>query len=178
MYNDVLNFWFAELKPKMWWKTSDDLDRTIKERFGALHQQAIKGELFAWRENAKGSLAEIILLDQFSRNIFRNTPQAFANDTMALVLAQVAIEKKYHKQLPPAEKGFLFMPFMHSESRVVHELALQLYSEFSDAKDRGFELRHKAIIDRFGRYPHRNKILGRQSTEEEIEFLKQPNSKF
>lgn len=122
--------------------------------------------------------AEIIVLDQFSRNIFRHTPQAFAYDSMALVLAQEAIDHGASQSLNAIERSFLYLPFMHSESQRIHQIAEQLFRSNGIDQNYEFELKHKAIIDRFGRYPHRNEILGRTSTAEEIEFLKQPNSSF
>lgn len=178
MYTDVLTFWFQELTPEMWWTKDDALDQTIKERFEGLLEQARKGELFPWRESPRGSLAEVIVLDQFSRNIYRDTPQSFENDGLALALAQFAIEKGFHHQLSEDERSFLYLPFMHSESRAIHEVALALYTELGVANNLEFELKHKEIIDRFGRYPHRNKILGRTSTAEELAFLKLPGSGF
>ena len=123
-------------------------------------------------------MAEIIVLDQFSRNIFRDTPHAFASDALALVLAQEAVGQNLHMQLSERMRGFMFLPFMHSESVAMHDVAVRLYTELGDAYQVDFEFKHKAIIDRFGRYPHRNAILGRQSTVEEVECLQQPNSAF
>ncbi|MET4163676.1 uncharacterized protein (DUF924 family) [Marinobacterium sp. MBR-111] len=178
MFKDVIDFWFNELEPKQWWQKDGDLDSMIQRRFGAFHEQARVGELFAWRETALGSLAEVIVLDQFSRNIYRDTPDAFACDPMALVLAQCAISKNLDRQLSAIQCSFLYMPFMHSESKLIHAEAVKLYEALGIQNSLDFEYRHKAIIDRFGRYPHRNKILGRTSTEDEKEFLEQPNSGF
>lgn len=178
MYQEVLNFWFHELEPKMWFEKSDALDKTIRERFGELHEQAKNAELYAWRNTAKGALAEIIVLDQFSRNIYRDTPEAFASDPLALALAQVAIDKGVDGELTNAERIFLYLPYMHSESALIHEVALKLYTALGEQTNLDFERKHKAIIDRFGRYPHRNTILGRESTDEEVEFLQQPGSSF
>lgn len=176
--NDVLNFWFNELQAADWWKKSAELDATIQKRFGELHQQAYQGELLTWRDEPKSSLAEIIVLDQFSRNIFRDSTKAFAQDPQALTLSQLAIAKGFDQKLEQAERQFLYMPFMHSEAAVIHEEAVKLYSALEDGYGHEFELKHKVIIDRFGRYPHRNKVLGRDSTQEEQEFLKQPGSSF
>lgn len=118
------------------------------------------------------------MLDQFSRNIFRNQKQAFAQDGMALVLAQTAIEQAEFEQLNEWERQFTLLPFMHSESRVIHEQAANLFLKFTPKMVYKFELKHKNIIDKFGRYPHRNEILGRESTDEEREFLTQPDSSF
>lgn len=118
------------------------------------------------------------MLDQFSRNIYRDTPQAFENDAVALVLAQEAVAKGVDRQLAKVERSFLYMPYMHSESALIHEEALKLFTELGEPGNLDFERKHKAIIDRFGRYPHRNRILGRPSTPEELAFLRQPNSGF
>lgn len=178
MYQQVLKFWFTETAPKMWWETDPAFDELLGLRFGDLLVQAMCCELYEWRDTPQGRLAEIIVLDQFSRNVYRNTPLSFAQDTMALVLAQEAVRLQVHTLLPPTERGFLLLPYMHSESRQIHVLAEQLYREFALPVNYEFELKHKTIIDRFGRYPHRNSILGRISTEEELEFLKQPGSRF
>jgi uncharacterized protein (DUF924 family) len=175
---DVLRFWFEETPPKSWWTVDAAFDRALEARFGGLLRQAAAGELYAWRAEARGRLAEIVVLDQFSRNIHRNTPLAFAQDAMALVLAQEAVAAGALAQLPPIERAFLLLPYMHSESRLIHAQAETLYREHAPPENRDFELRHKAIIDRFGRYPHRNAILGRVSTPEEVEFLKSPDSGF
>lgn len=178
MYNTVLSFWFEEIEPKRWWIADADFDKQIRSRFFDLFNQAAQGELFPWRKKPKGRLAEIIVLDQFSRNMFRNTPEAFAYDAMALVLAQEAVAAGAPAQLSKTECGFLLMPYMHSESRQIHLEAEKLFLELAQPNSYQFELKHKAIVDRFGRYPHRNKILGRDSSVEEIEFLQQPGSSF
>ena len=178
MYVDILNFWFNELSPAQWWAKDENLDEEIKHRFSAIHAQAARCELFDWRMAAKGRLAEIIILDQFSRNIFRDTPQAFANDPLALALAQEALAVDADKALSPTERSFLYLPFMHSESAEIHKVAVILYGLPGLEDNLDFELQHQSIITRFGRYPHRNKILGRESTPEEIEFLKEPGSGF
>jgi uncharacterized protein (DUF924 family) len=177
MHSEVLEFWFKEIEPKKWWVADPDFDNQIRNRFLRLLERAAQGELFSWRREPRGRLAEIIVLDQFSRNIYRNTPAAFAQDSMALVLAQEAVDAGVQNVLSPAERGFLLLPYMHSESKTIHALAERLYREHAP-DNHGFELRHKAIIDRFGRYPHRNRVLGRVSSAEEIEFLAQPGSSF
>lgn len=177
MSDSVLKFWFDELSPKQWWAVDVELDTAITERFSPLLQQAIAGELFDWRKTALGRLAEIIVLDQFSRNIHRNTPGAFAQDPLALALSQEAVSQGCLAELHKTERAFMLMPYMHSESALIHQQAEPLFAEHAPA-NLDFEIRHKAIIDRFGRYPHRNTILGRESTPEEVEFLKQPGSSF
>lgn len=178
MHQEVLKFWFEEIEPKMWWSAAPEFDKLVKDRFLPHLEQAARGELFTWRKAPKGRLAEVIVLDQFSRNIFRNTPAAFAQDTAALVLSQEAVAAGVLDELSPIERAFLLMPWMHSESRIIHVETERLFREFTPEDNFKFELRHKAIIDRFGRYPHRNGILGRISTDEEIAFLKQPGSSF
>lgn len=176
--NEVIEFWFKELSPEDWWKKSDELDQTITTRFLKLHAKAVQGELFSWRNSPEGRLAEVILLDQFSRNMFRGKKESFVYDSLALILAQEAVRCKADQELDDSQKAFLYMPYMHSESKVVHEEAVKLFSQKGLEYNLDFEYKHKVIIDRFGRYPHRNQILGRTSTKEEIEFLKEPNSSF
>lgn len=172
----VLRFWFEEIDPAQHWRVDPAFDGLIRSRFGALHQAAVQAELSAWRAQPAGRLAEVIVLDQFSRNIHRGTAAAFAADPMALALAQEAVAGGHDQAVPPVRRAFFCMPFMHSESRLVHEEAVRLFQGLDSNLD--FEVRHKAIIDRFGRYPHRNALLGRTSTEEETLFLQQPGSSF
>jgi len=169
----VLGFWFEELRPPQWWRQDPALDRTVAQRFGKLHGRAVQGELFDWRKQARGRLAEILVLDQFSRHIHRDTALAFAADPMALALAQEALPAGAAAQLVPAQRAFLYMPFMHSESARIHDIAMALFSEPGLEANLESEREHKAIIDRFGRYPHRNRALGRTSTAEEREFLRE-----
>jgi uncharacterized protein (DUF924 family) len=178
MFQDVLSFWFEELQPAQWWRVDPALDSHIRERFGHTLTAAKACELFGWRSVPEGRLAEIIVLDQFSRNMHRGHAAAFAHDMMAVVLAQEAVAAGADLALPVERRAFLYMPFMHSESRVIHEVAARLFGERSTQDSYAFELRHKAIIDRFGRYPHRNATLGRVSTPEEHAFLAQPGSRF
>ncbi|CAM3152902.1 DUF924 family protein [Vibrio mytili] len=178
MYQSIIHFWFEELTPENWFENNPDLDAEIQSRFATLLEQAACCELFHWRDNAQGRLAEIIVLDQFSRNIYRNSPKAFAQDPLALALAQEAIRLGLDKKLAPEKQSFLYMPFMHSESHLIHVQAEQLFRAPGLENNYNFELKHKAIIDQFGRYPHRNAVLGRESTPEEIEFLKTPHSSF
>lgn len=178
MYQDILRFWFEEINPSQWWSKDDEFDQLIRDRFSDVHSRAVRCELFEWRENARGRLAEIIILDQFSRNMFRGAPLAFASDSMALVLSQEVISLGLDKLLDSKEKGFIYLPFMHSESIAIHEVAEKLYHQHGVQSSLEWEIKHKKIIERFGRYPHRNESLGRKSTDEELDFLKQPNSRF
>lgn len=175
---EVLTFWFDELTPSQWFHKSAQIDDTISSRFTTLHTAASSGELAPWRSTAQGTLAEIIVLDQFSRNIYRDTPKAFAQDPLAVRLTEEAISKGLDAELTPSQKLFLYMPLMHSENVAHHELATELFSQDGLENGSQFEKKHKVIIDRFGRYPHRNKILGRESTAEEIAFLEEPDSSF
>ena len=174
----VLQFWFEEIESKKWWVKDTDFDLMVRSRFENLHMAANRCELFSWRKTAWGRVAEIIVLDQFSRNMFRENPKSFLSDPMALCLAQEAVALGVHEQLEPQAGQFLLMPFMHSESGLIHEEAVKLFDRPDMESNYKFELKHKAIINRFGRYPHRNTILGRQSSPEELEFLKEPGSRF
>lgn len=175
---DVLRFWFDEATPEQYFKNDAAFDAGIRARFGETHQAAARGELAAWRDTPEGRLAEIVVLDQFSRNLFRDDARAFATDGMALVLAQEAIRAGAGRDVPPVRLAFLYMPFMHSESRAIHAEAERLFRHPGLENNYKFELKHKAIIDRFGRYPHRNRVLGRVSTPEELAFLEQSGSSF
>ena len=176
--NDVLKFWFEELSPDDHFKKSDELDRKIEIRFRPVLERAARAELWDWRNTADGRLSEIIVRDQFSRNIFRDDARAFAQDPTALVLAQEMIRLGLDHEVAPERRSFIYMPFMHSESKYIHEEAVRHFSQPGLENNLKFELLHKEIIDRFGRFPHRNKTLGRTSTHEEIEFLKTKNSSF
>jgi len=178
MYREILDFWFDELQPQQWWVKDEKLDLLIRERFLNIYEQAKKCELFAWREESVGRLAEIIILDQFPRNMFRDTARAFATDPLALGLAQEAVSTGADQELDQQQRSFLYMPFMHSESLVIHEVAVELFEKNGNESSYDYELKHKRIIEKFGRYPHRNAILGRKSSAEETEFLKQPGSGF
>ncbi len=178
MYQQVLTFWFEEIKPEQWWSKNDQFDQLITDRFSQLHQQATQCELFHWRSHAQGRLAEIIVLDQFSRNIYRDDHRAFSSDPLALALAQEAVCCGSDKALSVQESSFLYLPYMHSESAHIHQTAVTLYQREGLENNLAFELQHKKIIDQFGRYPHRNEILGRISTPDELAFLQQPGSSF
>lgn len=178
MHQQIIDFWFKEIDKSLWFKKDDGFDQELIKRFSKIHNQASQCELWDWRETAEGSLAEIIVLDQFSRNMFRNDARSFSYDSLALALAQRAIAKGLDKELTQTRRSFLYMPFMHSESKIIHEQAVELFTDLGSEQNLKFELKHKTIIDRFGRYPHRNKILGRESTAEEVEFLSKPGSSF
>lgn len=175
---DILRFWFEALEPKQWWSKDAALDALIAECYAPLLASAARCELHAWRATPRGRLAEVIVLDQFPRQIHRDTPQAFACDPLALALAQEAVARGDDAALTPIERVFLYLPYMHSESAAIQQVSVALYERNGLPDNLDFARRHKAIVDRFGRYPHRNAILGRASTPEEIAFLAEPGSRF
>ena len=177
-HQNVLFFWFTELTPQQHFAKDAALDEGIRTRFGQTLEAAARCELFPWRATPEGRLAEILVLDQFSRNVYRDTARAFAQDALALALAQELVASGQDRSLPTAQRVFAYMPYMHSESALIHEQALALFAQPGMENNLDFERRHKAIIDRFGRYPHRNAILGRTSTPEELAFLSEPGSSF
>ena len=178
-YQDVIDFWFVEKGEAAWWQKSASFDAEVRTRFGGVHASVVAGEMAHWRVLPEGRLAEIIVLDQFSRNMYRGGARAFACDPLALTLAEKAVEAGALEALEVVKKPFLIMPYMHSESRAVHREAVTLFASDPDmAHSLDFEHRHKAIIDRFGRYPHRNVLLGRESSAEELAFLREPGSSF
>jgi uncharacterized protein (DUF924 family) len=178
MHEEIIKFWFEEIETSQWWKKDAEFDQLISDRFSAIHKRASRCELYDWRETAEGRLAEIIVLDQISRNMYRDSPRSFSNDALALALSQEAIRLGADKEVSTRKRSFIYLPFMHSESAIIHEVAVDLYTALGREENLKFELKHKAIIDRFGRYPHRNEVLGRISTEEEIAFLSKPGSSF
>lgn len=177
-YQEIIQFWFEEIDSKFWFKKDADFDQILKQRFYDTYLSATRSELNQWRQNPEGSLAEVIVLDQFSRNFYRESAKAFEFDSLALALSQNAIDKGFDQEIPINKRSFLYMPFMHSESLVIHDQALKLFAIDGLENNLEYEVRHRNIIERFSRYPHRNKVLGRESTEEELEFLAQPGSSF
>ena len=175
---EILNFWFKECKPEQWFKRNKDFDQMIENRFSFVIENAIAGNLGNWEESETGCLALIILLDQFTRNIFRDTPRAFSGDKRALALSQLCCDKNYLTNPDVQRRQFMLMPMMHSENLAVQNAALPLFKKYASKKDYEYAEKHREIIARFGRFPHRNAILGRKSTNEELEFLKQPGSSF
>lgn len=175
-FHEVLDFWFGELSDSDRWSQGKLLDPIVKTRFGAFHAAGAIGELWEWRASPEGRLAEIIVLDQFSRHRCRNTPEAFASDPMALVLAQESVRIGADKTVDEEKRQYFYMPFMHSESLRIHDSASGLFAQLP--RNLKYAVKHREIIERFGRYPHRNAVLGRNSTPQEIEFLKTPGSSF
>ena len=184
---DVLDFWFGPkgsrgaARPE-WFRKDEKFDERIRDRFGELHARASRRELDAWREDAASMLALVVVLDQFSRNLFRDDPGAFAQDAYARECCRQAIARGDESKLVPAERMFLYMPFEHSEDLADQRYAIdrmRSLEAFPETKGlTQWAEKHEAIIRRFGRFPHRNAILGRVSTPEEAEFLTQPGSRF
>ncbi len=175
---DIINFWFEEISPEQWFKEDKKFDAMLLERAGATVRKALNGQLDKWSKSSTGSVSLVILLDQFTRNIFRNTPKAFSGDEMALVLSQKSINSEWFAKLSIAYKQFLLMPMMHSEDISIQEKSLPLFKQHTNKRTYEFAVKHRDIIAKFGRFPHRNLILSRPSTEEELIFLNQPGSSF
>ncbi len=170
-FQAILDFWFEQLTAEQWFRASAETDQKI-QAFSALHSQACAGELEAWRDQPLGRLAEIIVLDQFSRNLWRGSPQGFAQDGLALILSQEAIRAQADKGMETQQRLFCYMPFMHSESFAIHQQGIKLFQSLDFAPSLKSAQEHYDIIEKFGRYPHRNAVLGRESTPQELEFLK------
>ena len=174
----ILSFWFEEITPKQWFTKDDAFDALLETRFGKLVGDALGGRLDSWAVSKDGTLALILLLDQMTRNIHRDTPLAFAGDEMALAHALNAVSKGYLDDAPSIRNLFTLMPLMHSEELAIHHKAQPLFAKHTSEQGLDALRRHSVIIERFGHYPHRNAILGRPSTDEEIAFLQEPNSSF
>lgn len=186
----VLDFWFGEegsaefgTQRKLWFTKDADVDRTIAERFGDAVERALRGELDAWTTTAPGALARILLLDQFTRNAFRGERRAFAGDAQALAAASAMVGSRLDEPLPPFMRAFVYMPFEHAEGMAMQDEAVRLFTRLVAAAPEvahmlDYAHRHRAVIERFGRFPHRNAILGRQSTAEELAFIARPGSGF
>lgn len=176
----VIPFWFSGEVKQKWWVKDAGFDAEIKEKFLPLYESMKGGVPSECLVSGEAYLTCIIVLDQFSRNMFRDTPQAFVTDKLALDMATEACRKGLDADLSDEQVGVLYMPFMHSEDVEVQEDAIRLFASrpYLEENQLDFAIAHKKIIDRFGRYPHRNEILGRESTDEEIAFLKEPNSSF
>ncbi len=187
--NEILEFWFGKPdeadygKPrKVWFTKNSAFDEEVRSRFLKDYQQAASGQLDAWKATPQGCLALIILLDQFPRNMFRGQPQAFATDPQALAYAKYAVAQGFDKQLLPLQRQFVYLPFEHSENLEHQHQCVELFSTLKDEPDCAscidYAHRHFKVIEQFGRFPHRNQILGRETTPEESEFLRQPGSSF
>lgn len=170
----VLDFWFNELDPEQWWKRDETVDARVVSCFTPLYERVSDEVPGEWLETPGGCLAAIIVLDQFPRNMFRDDPRTFATDARALEIAGQTIAAGEDEKLDQCERGVLYMPYQHSEDSAMQARSVELFTALGDAAQLDFAFKHKQVIDRFGRFPHRNKILGRKSSAEEVEFLIQP----
>jgi uncharacterized protein (DUF924 family) len=169
----VLSFWFEETRPYQWYRRDDAFDAEIARRFGALHDAASRGKLEVWRAHPRFSLSLIILLDQFSRNLYRDTPRAFAQDAHALDVAREALARRFDHLVDDKRRAFFYMPFMHAENLSVQEECVALFkAQLPTTMNVPFAVEHRDIVKRFGRFPHRNKTFKRPSTPDEIRFLR------
>ena len=168
---DVIRFWFTEHGPDDWFGGKPEFDAAIAARFGKIHAYVSRGEGWAWRQTAEGRLAEVIVLDQFSRQLFRNDGKAFAQDSMALVLAQEAIAAGADQAVDAVKRAFFYLPFMHAEALVIQDEGMRLYQALGDAAQLDFMTKHREAIARFGRFPFRNAALGRTSTPDELAYM-------
>jgi uncharacterized protein (DUF924 family) len=170
----VVDFWFIALKPEQWWKRDEKIDADIVSRFSSLYEELSNEVPEAWLASPYGCLAAVIVLDQFPRNMFRDDARTFATDASALEISGQTISVGDDIKLDHLERAVLYMPYMHSEDGKAQERSIELFESLGYATQLDFAIKHKQIIDRFGRFPHRNKMLGRDSTPEEVEFLNQP----
>jgi uncharacterized protein (DUF924 family) len=173
---DVIEFWFEAHGEKNWWSADPTFDHEIAERFAKTHAALALGEGFTWRHTGEGRLAEIIVLDQFSRQLYRNDPRAFAQDAMALVLAQEAVAGGFDQRPPARQRPFLYMPYVHSESVLIHEAGQPLFAALGEDFRKSCD-QHLEVLRRFGRFPKRNAVLGRASTPEEIAYIAESGSR-
>lgn len=180
--DELLKFWFEDSGPDLWFARSDEFDRTVRERFFADYEAAARGEYDHWRDSGAGCVALCLLLDQFPRNLFRDDGRAFATDAKALAIARQAVDAGLDMEegVNRDMRKFLYLPFEHSEDLGDQRLCMKLMAERLDpvGEDLDWARKHFVIIERFGRFPHRNEALGRESTPEELEFLKKPDSSF
>jgi uncharacterized protein (DUF924 family) len=175
---DVLKFWFEQTEPDQWFEKNPAFDASIRKRFLGLHESLVSRGSNVLLADAQTALAAVIVLDQMSRNIFRDTPRAFAADSQALWVAEAAIVRGFDAGLTKDQRMFLYLPFQHSEDRQSQARSVALTASLGDPELQKWAEAHRAIVDRFGRFPHRNRVLGRISTTDETEFLKQPDSSF
>ncbi len=167
---DVIRFWFVEHGKDDWFGAKPEFDVALADQFAETHERVARAEAWHWRESPEGRLAELIVLDQFSRQLHRGSPEAFAQDKMAVALAQEAVARGADQAIPLERRMFLFMPFMHAESLVIQEEGVKHFTQFGEEM-LAFMTGHRDTIARFGRFPFRNKALGRQSTPEELAYM-------
>jgi len=171
MAQEILDFWFSDEVRKLWFNSTPEFDASLRERFLPLWRRAGRGELDHWQENAAGCLALVILLDQFPLNMFRAEAQSFATEAQSRDVAQLAVDKGFDQALEAKQCAFLYMPFMHSEALADQQRALELFDQPGLEDNLRFARHHHGIIEKFGRFPHRNQVLGRDSSAAEIEYL-------
>lgn len=168
---DIINFWYADKQAKRWFKSSPEFDKEIKQRYESLWQDAANNQLQAWQSSAEGCLALCIILDQFPLNMFRGQAKAFSTEHQSIQIAKTAIERSFDDELDLQKVSFLYMPLMHSESIEDQDLCVVCFEKKGLEDNLRFAKHHRGIIQEFGRFPHRNKILGRDSTNDEITYL-------
>ncbi|MCJ8518012.1 uncharacterized protein (DUF924 family) [Pseudorhizobium tarimense] len=177
-WQEILDFWFGRLSRKQWFEKSDEVDAEIDRRFRETHLALARGGVEEWRETPDGRLAAIIVLDQFPRNIYRGTPLAFATDWMALREARLAIEAGADEGVAVDHRAFIYLPYEHSEDLRDQQRCVELFKRLGDSEYLDYAERHLAVIQEFGRFPHRNALLGRQSTDAELDYLSKPGAGF
>jgi uncharacterized protein (DUF924 family) len=175
---DILSFWFEEIEPEQQFEKDPAFDETIRSRFGAAYEAAAAGDLDHWEADHASCLALVILLDQFSRNMFRDNARMYESDAKVLAIAKRAVADGGYKSLPQDQQRFLFLPYEHSEDLEDQKTCMTLMETLDDKSNVEYARNHLVIVERFGRFPHSNAIVGRTSTAEEIAFLKEPNSSF
>ncbi len=175
---DVLRYWFEETRPQQWFEKDEAFDAEVRRRFLVLHETLAGRPVASLLGEPRTALAAVVVFDQMPRNMFRGTPRAFATDAKALELAEAAIARGFDRGRTTEERMFLYLPFEHAEDRAMQARSVELVAALGDSELTKWAEMHKVVIDRFGRFPHRNAVLGRPSTPEEIEFLKQPGSSF
>lgn len=176
----ILHFWFDAVEPAQWFQKSNDFDRIVRDRFYTDFEMAMNGQLDQWMDDAHGMLAFILLLDQFPRNMFRDDPRAFSGDAKGLFAAKHAVNQGYDQSLPPNQRRFIYLPFEHSEAMEDQNLSVALFEAMKDVDLMGYDyaVRHRDVIEQFGRFPHRNAILGRKNTAAELRYLTQDGAGF
>lgn len=177
---EVLHFWFVESQPQQWFQKNDAFDQIIRDRFMVTYEMAADGLCDSWQDEAQGCVALCVVLDQFPRNMFRNSAKAFATDEKALLIAKQAVAKGFDLLVPPEKRRFIYLPYEHSESLNDQKKSVALFERMKAEDPLGYEyaLRHYEVIEKYGRFPHRNAVLGRINTPEEEEYLARPDAGF
>ena len=168
---DIIEFWFSEIDKSLWFNSTPQFDLLLKNKFHDIYISALNNELPAWKDSPEGCLALVIILDQFPLNMFRGKPESFVGEEKSRDIAQHALANNYDESLSGPQKAFLYMPFMHSESLPDQDLSVTLFEKADLQENLRFAKHHREIVKRFGRFPHRNKILDRESTEAEVDYL-------